>query len=144
MLIVEDEELREIEYIINEKMKWIICTRCDRGVPPKYLQTHLWDNHKIDCSNDMLNSIITGRELMMLDALRTWKKNTITLEAAIDGIEAETGHKCMECGHCTPVWRSMTNHFVKKHADKDARECTEAGIQMQAPFGGELKKWLEI
>ena len=38
----------------------------------------------------------------------------------------------------------MTDHFVKNHEGKDARECTEADIQMQAPFGGELKKWLEI
>ena len=125
-------------------MKWIICTHCDRGVPPEYLQTHLWDNHKIDCSNETSNSIIITRELMTLDALRAWKKNIIALEAAIDGIAVEIGHKCMECGHCTPVWGSMTDHFVKKHADEDARECTEAGIQMQALFGGELMKWFEI
>ena len=91
MLIVEDEELRKIECIINEKMKWIICTRCDRAVPPEYLQTHLWTKHKIDCSDDMLNSIITGRELMTLDSIKAWKKNTVALEAAIDGIAVETG-----------------------------------------------------
>jgi Orsellinic acid/F9775 biosynthesis cluster protein D len=144
VLIVEDEELRKIECVINEKMKWIICTRCDRGVPSEYLQTHLWNNHKIDCSDDMSNSIITGRELMTLDSLRAWKKTTVALEAAIGGIAVETGHKCIECGHCTPVWGSMTDHFVKKHEGKDARECTEADIQMQAPFGGELMKWFEI
>ena len=114
MLIVDDEELQKIECFINEKMKWIICTRCDRGVPPEYLQTHLWDNHKIDCPDDTLNSIITGRELMTFDSLKTWKKNTVTLEAAIDGIAVKRGHKCIECGHCTPVWGSMTDHFVKK------------------------------
>jgi hypothetical protein len=144
VLIVDDEELRKIECVINEKMKWIICTRCDRGVPSEYLQTHLWTNHKIDCSDDTLNSIITGRGLMTLDSLRTWKKNTVALEAAIGGIAVETGHKCMECGHCTPIWGSMTDHFVKKHEGKDARECTEADIQMQAPFGGELMKWFEM
>ena len=144
MLIVEDEELRKIECVINEKMKWIICTRCDRAVPPEYLQTHLWTKHKIDCSDNTLNSIITGRELMTLDSLRAWKKNTVALEAAIDGIGVETGHQCMECGHCTPKWGSMTDHFVKKHEGKDAKECTEAGVQMQAPFGGELMKWFEV
>ena len=144
MLIVENEELRKIECVINEKTKWIICTRCDRGVPPEYLQTHLWDNHKIDCLDDTLNSIITGHDLMTINSIRAWKKNTVTLEAAISGIVVETGHKCMECGHCTPVWGSMTDHFVKTHEGKDVRECTEADIQMQAPFGGELKKWLEI
>ena len=77
--MVEDEELRKIECVINEKMKWIVCTRCDRGVPSEYLQTHLWKNHTIDYSNDTLNSIITGRELMTLDSIRAWKKNTVAL-----------------------------------------------------------------
>jgi hypothetical protein len=81
---------------------------------------------------------------MTLDSLRGWKKNTVTLEAAIGGITIETGHKCIECGHCTPVWGSMTDHFVKKHEGRDMKECTEADIQMQAPFGGELMKWFEI
>src|SRR5437667_12131934 len=98
--MVEDEELRKIECVINEKMKWINCTRCDRGVPSEYLQTHLWNNHRIDCSNDTLNSIITGHGLMTLNSIRAWKKNTVMLEAVIGGIEVETGHKCIECGHC--------------------------------------------
>jgi len=143
-LIVDDEELRKIECVINERMKWIICTRCDRGVPPEYLQAHLWTKHGIDCSDDTLNSIITGRELKTLASLKAWKKNTIALESAIGGIAMEKGHKCVECRHCTPKWGSMTDHFVKYHKGKDAKECTEAEVQMQAPFGGELKKWFEI
>jgi hypothetical protein len=83
-------------------MKWIICRRCDRAVPPEYVQTHLWNKHDIDCSDETLNSIITGRELMTLDSLRAWKKNTVALEAAIGGIAVEMGHRCIECGHCTP------------------------------------------
>ena len=35
-------------------------------------------------------------------------------------------------------------HFRIQHEGKDANEWTEAEIQMQALFGGELKKWLEI
>jgi len=81
---------------------------------------------------------------MTFDSIKAWKKNTTVLETVIDGIAVEMGHKCVECGHCTPVWRSMTDHFLKKHEGKDAKECTEAGVQMQAPFGGELKKWFEI
>jgi hypothetical protein len=99
--------------MINEKMKWIVCTRCDRGVPPEYLQAHLWAKHEIDCSDDTLNTIITGRELKSLTSLKTWKKNTVALEAVIGGIATEKGHKCIECGHCTPKWGSMTDHFLK-------------------------------
>ena len=131
-LIVEDEELRKIECIINEKLKWIVCTRCDRGMPSEYVQAHLWNKHGIDCSDDTLNTITTRHELMTLESLRAWKKNTVALEAAISGIAMETGHKCIECGHCTPIWGSMTDHFVKKHDGKEAKENTEAGIRMQA------------
>ena len=81
---------------------------------------------------------------MTLDSIRTWKKDTVVLEGVIGGIAVETGHKCIECGHCTPIWGSMTDHFVKNHEGKDARECTEADIQMQALFRGELNKWFEI
>ena len=38
----------------------------------------------------------------------------------------------------------MTEHFRIKHDGKEAKENTEAGIRMQASFGGELKKWFEI
>jgi hypothetical protein len=38
----------------------------------------------------------------------------------------------------------MTDHFVKKHNGLDAKDQTEQGIEMQAPFGGRLKKWFEI
>jgi len=91
-----------------------------------------------------LNSITTGRELKTLGSLKAWKENTATLETAVDGIMIEPGYKCVECGHCTPIWGSMTDHFVKCHKGKDAKECTEAEVQMQAPFGGELMKWFDI
>ena len=81
---------------------------------------------------------------MSLDSIRAWKKDTVTLAIGIGGIGVETGHKCMKCGHCTPVWESMTEHFRINHEGKDAKEWTEGDIQMQAPFSGELKKWFEI
>ena len=38
----------------------------------------------------------------------------------------------------------MTAHFVKKHNGLDVKNRTEHKIEMQAPFGGWLKKWFEI
>ena len=35
-------------------------------------------------------------------------------------------------------------HFRTQHDGNEAKEGTEAEIQMQAPFRGELKKWFEI
>ena len=81
---------------------------------------------------------------MTLDSIKAWKKETVTLEAAIGGIEVEMGHRCIECGHCTPIWGSMLEHFRTQHEGNEAKEGTEVEIQMQAPFGGELKKWFEI
>jgi len=82
--------------------------------------------------------------LKSLDSILAFREDTTVLEAAIGGILTREGHKCIECGHCTPVWGSMTDHFVKKHNGLDAKDQTEQGIEMQAPFGGRLKKWLEI
>ncbi|TMC19465.1 MAG: DUF3505 domain-containing protein [Chloroflexi bacterium] len=130
--------------MINEKMRWIICRRCDKAVPSEYIQPHLRRKHRIYCSDDTFNSIISGRGLMSLDSIIAFREDTTVLEAAISGILTRKGHKCVECGHCTPVWGSMTDHFVKKHNGLDAKDWTEHEIGMQAPFGGRLKKWFEI
>jgi Orsellinic acid/F9775 biosynthesis cluster protein D len=125
-------------------MRWIICRRCDKSVPPEHIQGHLKKKHKIYCSDDTLNSITTRRRLMSLESITAWKKNTVRLEKAIGGILTRNGHKCVKCGHCTPVWGSMTDHFVKKHEGKEAKEWIEHEIEMQAPFSGQLKKWFPI
>jgi len=143
-LIVEDEQLRKIECVINEKMKWIICRRCDMAVPPDYIQTHLSQKHRIYCSDDTLDFVVSGRGLMSLDSIIAFREDTTALEAAIGGILTCNGHKCIECGHCMPVWGSMTDHFVKHHNGLDSKDRTEHGIEMQAAFGGRLKKWFEI
>jgi Orsellinic acid/F9775 biosynthesis cluster protein D len=125
-------------------MRWIICRRCDKAVPSEYIQSHLSTKHRIYCSDDTLDSIVSGRELMSLDSIITFREDTTGLKAAIVGILTRKGHKCVKCGHCTPVWSSMTAHFVKKHDGMDVKDLTEHGVEMQAPFGGRLKKWFEI
>ena len=47
------------------------CRRCDRAVPPEHVQTHLWKKHKIDCSDETLNSIVIAHGLMSLDSIKT-------------------------------------------------------------------------
>src|SRR5208282_942660 len=142
--MVEDQWLQRIECVINEKMKWIICRRCDTSVPAEHVQTHLRSKHKIYCSDETLNSIVAGRRLMSLELITAWKNDTMELEKAIGGIRTRNGHKCVECGYCSPIWGSMTDHFLRKHKGKEAKEWTESEIEMQAPFGGLLKKWFPI
>ena len=38
----------------------------------------------------------------------------------------------------------MTHHFVKWHKTKDMKQWTEGDIEMQASFGGLLKRWVKI
>jgi hypothetical protein len=72
--------------MINEKLKSIICRRCDKVVAPEHLQTHVSSKHKIYCSHDTVKSIVTGRRLMSLDAIIEFRENTKQLESPIGGI----------------------------------------------------------
>ena len=37
----------------------------------------------------------------------------------------------------------MTDHFLKQNEGKDVKERTEDDIEMQAAFGGKLKRWVK-
>lgn len=89
----------------------------------------------------MLDSIISGGGLMSFDH-GVQRRHDCVGGSHWWNIDARKGHKCIECGHCTPVWGS--DHFVKEHNRLDAKNRTEHGIEMRAPFGGGLKKWFEI
>ena len=143
-LMVDDEKLRGIEYMINERMEFIICRRCELAVPPEYLCIHLHSKHKIDCSEDTLQSIMETYALKSLDTIVMFKDATTLLEVAVGGIRAHEGYKCLDCSHYTRVWGSMLEHFRLKHADIDVKEHTEEGCKMQCLFGGRLKKWMGI
>ena len=114
------------------------------AVPPEYIQTHLSQKHLIYCSDDTLDSIVSGCGLMSLDSIIAFREDTTALETATGGILTRKGHKCLECGHCTPVSGSMTDHFVKHHNGLNAKDRTEHEVEMQAPFGDRLKKWFKI
>ena len=130
--------------MINEKLKLIICRRCDKTVAPEHLQTHVSSKHKIYCSHDTVQSIVTGRRLMSLDAIIAFRGNTKELESPIGGIPVRKGHKCLKCGRCVRAWDSMTAHFRRKHNGENAKEWSEHDVDMQLVFGGLLKKWFPI
>ena len=60
----------------------------------------MWKNHKIDYLNDILNSIIIERELMIFDSIKIWKKNMITLKVIIDEIMMKMRYKYIEYEYC--------------------------------------------
>jgi len=136
--------LNKINCMINEELKLIICRECDTAVPPEHLQTHVSSKHKINCSHDMIESIVSGRGLMSLESIIEFKENTAMLESAIGGIPVRQGYKCLKCGYCVWKWGSMTDHFFNKHRGENAREWTEDEIDMQLLFRGRLKKWFPI
>src|SRR5271169_5003873 len=109
-------------------MKWIICGRCNKAVPPEHVKMHLSSKHQIYYSRDALESIFSNHELMSLESLEAFKNETNKLENAINGILVEEGHKCIMCGHCTMVWGSMTEHFRNQHeGNLEAKQWTENG-----------------
>jgi len=84
--MIEDEDLCKIDCMINERMKLIICGRCDKAIPPEHLQTHVSSKHKIYCSYETVESIISGHRLMSLDSIIEFKENIKELESVIGGI----------------------------------------------------------
>ena len=143
-LIIDDQHLRKIDCVINERMKLILCLRCDKAVAPEHLETHVNKKHQIDCSHDTVQSIVFGRRLMSLNAIMKFRENTKQLESPIGGIPVRKGFKCLKCGHCVRLWDSMTAHFRSEHNGEDAKEFTENDVHMQLVFGGTLKKWFPL
>jgi len=144
LLIIENKQFQKIKYIINEKMRWIICHRCDKVVFLKYIQTHLSRKHQIYYSDKTLDSIISNHRLISFDLIIIFRENIIILEIAIGEILTHENHKYIKCGYCTSIWGSMINHFVKKYNELDAKNQTKKKIEMQASFDDRLKKWFEI
>ncbi len=142
-LIVDDEQLRKIECMVNERMEFIICRRCELAVAPEHLRTHLASKHKIYCSHDTLQSIQQAHVLKSLDSIIMFREETTVLETAIAGVPVREGYKCLECGYYG-LWRTMTEHFRLRHAGEDAKEHCQKGCKIQAPFAGRLKKWMGI
>ena len=103
-LIVKDEHLWKIESMINEKMKWIICRRCDRAVSPKHLQTHI-HKHNLNCSHDIMQSIISHHGLKSFKSIKEFKDGNWTLDISINDISLkEKGYKCLKCWYYDPWW----------------------------------------
>lgn len=78
----------------------------------EHVETHLRTKHEIRCSKETLEPILQDHELVPYESLEAFKKDMTTPETAIDGILVEKGYKCMECGHCTSVWRLLTEDFL--------------------------------
>ncbi len=143
-LIIEDNDLCKINCMINKRMRLIICRGCDKAVPPEHLQTHVTSKHKIYCSHDVVESIVSGRRLMTLDSIIELRENMKQLESPIGGIPVRIGYKCLKCGCCVRKWDSMTAHFRKKHKGENVKEWSEDDVDMQLVFGGRLKRWFPI
>src|SRR6266496_3170488 len=125
-------------------MRLIICRGCDKAVPPEHLQTHVTSKHKIYCSHDVVESIVSGRRLMTLDSIIELRENMKQLESPIGGIPVRSGYKCLKCECCVRKWDSMTAHFRKKHKGENVKEWSEDDVDMQLVFGGRLKRWFPI
>jgi len=143
VLIVDDELLRRIECMINIRMKWIICRRCETVIPLEYLQTHVC-KHKLKCSDATMQSIMSAHMVNSLNSIMEYREENWVLDTPIAGIPVNVkGYKCLKCRYYAP-WRTMTEHFRLQHQGHDAKDNTRDEQSMQAPFGGRLKKWFGL
>lgn len=91
LLIIDDEQLRKIQCLVNERMEFIICRQCELAVAPEHLRTHLASKHKIYCSHDTLQSIKQKYVLKSLDSIVMFREETTVLDTAIAGVQVREG-----------------------------------------------------
>jgi hypothetical protein len=109
----KDEELRGIECIVNDRMGWIVCRRCELAIVSEYLRSHLWKKHKISCSTETQHALVRSHSLKSLDDILDFRQATTVLEVPIDGIPILSGYRCLRYDHCTVrVWERTV--FVSK------------------------------
>ena len=144
MLTVEDNDLKKVECIFNQKMKLIICRRCDLAIAAEHIAVHVKRKHGIRCSEELAHNIVSKYQPRSLDAIIEFKNITEELDAPVEEIPIARGYRCLICRHCVRQWDSMMDHFRKKHIGQDKEEQTEEGVEMQLLFGGRLRKWFPI
>jgi Orsellinic acid/F9775 biosynthesis cluster protein D len=136
--------LEKIECEFNEKMKLIICRRCELAIAAEFISVHMNGKHAIRCSEELVESIVRKYQPLGLEAIIQFKNTTEELESRVDGIPIKRGYRCLVCRYCTHLWDSMTAHFRKEHKGESAKEWTEKDVEMQLLFGGRLKKWFSV
>lgn len=113
--LIENKQLRKIENMINQKMKWIIYRRCDKIISSEHVKTHLNNKHQIYYSRNSLKSIFFDHKLMSLESLEMFKREMITLKNAINEILIKKDYKYIIYKYCTMIWESMIKHFRNRH-----------------------------
>jgi hypothetical protein len=104
---VEDEKLRGIECIVNDRMGWIVCRCCELTIMPEYLRSHLWKKHKIFCSTEAQHMLIRSHSLKSLDDILDFRQATTELGVPIDGIPISDGYKYLRCDLYTAQSEAM-------------------------------------
>jgi Orsellinic acid/F9775 biosynthesis cluster protein D len=144
MLIVEDDDLKKVECIFNQKMRLIICRRCDLAIAAEHIVVHVKRKHGIQCSEELAHNIVSKYQPRSLDAIVEFKNIIEELDIPVDGIPIARGYRCLICRYCVRQWNSMMDHFTKKHKGQDREEQIEEGVEMQLLFGGQHRKWFPI
>jgi Orsellinic acid/F9775 biosynthesis cluster protein D len=115
-------------------MKLIICTRCDVAIAPEYIAVHIKGKHGIQCSKELVKSVVSRYQPLSLDAIIQFKNETEELDSPVEGIPIQRGYRCLICRHCIRQWNSMTDHFWKKHRGQEAKEYTEENVDILPPM----------
>ena len=134
--------LHSVECVVNDRMGFIICRRCESAIVPEFLRTHLWKKHRIFCSAEMWMTLVDKHSLMLLDDILKFREGRSTLEWPVEGIPISDGYRCLHCDHYVVRLEVMRKHLEahrKENIDVSSERC-----KVQSPFRGRLKKCFGI
>lgn len=124
---------------MNNRIRLIICRRCELAIIPEYLCSHLWKKHKIFCSTETQQTLSESHSLISMVDIAQFREETNVLEFPIDGIPIEDGYRCLQCGHYMMRSEAMRRHLQSHSRVEDDSPGSEK-CKIQSPFGGTLKK----
>ena len=130
--------LRSVECVVNDRMGFIICCRCECAIVPEFLRTHLWKKHHIFCSAETWLTLTNKHSLKLLDNILEFRNAYRALEWPIEGIPILDGYRCVHCEHYMVRSESMRKH-LERHRKENVITSSE-GCKVQSPFGGKFKK----
>jgi len=136
----EGETMLPLSY--DPKYDITVCINCCIGIPFDWIEGHLKDNHGIRTTARAILEHI-AQEVPSLDSTQVveWLADHLTIPIAIIQVPIIKGFGCSLCLYYSKKRQSIRNHISTKHRGMDA---TIKEVDIQRPFGGWFKKYIEV
>jgi len=140
---IENQSAQDaLPLLYDAKYDITVCTHCSIGIPFDWIAGHLKDNHGIKTTTEAILAHI-DQAVPSLDSTEVmhWLEDHLMISVAIAGIPVVCGFKCSLCLHYTTIRQSMWNHSSLEHR---GLQVTIAEVDIQRPFGGWFRKYVEV